>query len=128
MTDRPPPTPHRPARDLPAPPFHLKPIVLRSDAPRADVAEFVRQLASVTRNPHLARVAASLGKPGGRPPADDADALCQVAWLIESGAATSVEAAARYVARTLDGEHSQDAAATRLARKFRRQKPPHKTT
>ena len=58
------------------------------------------------------------GRPAGRRARDDSTAVRQVAALLESGTAGSPEQAARFVARTLDGECSTDAASVRIARKF----------
>jgi hypothetical protein len=57
----------------------------------------------------------------GRPAIDDSDALRQMQDLVASDETLAVDAAARFVARTLSGNHSTEASAARLARKYRRQ-------
>jgi hypothetical protein len=56
---------------------------------------------------------------GGRPKRDDTAAIARMAALLADGTANSVDQASRFVARTMPGEISTDAAAYRLARKCR---------
>jgi hypothetical protein len=88
----------------------------------AVAATILRAIAEQTGDARYARAAGMLsGGHGGRPTRDDSDALLRMAALIANGTADTPEQAGRYLARTMDGEHSTAAAAARLARKFRQQ-------
>jgi hypothetical protein len=88
---------------------------------REAVATYLDALADQTRDTRFNRAAGALrGRLGGRPQCGDADSLRRMAALLACGHAASVSAAARYIAATLRDEHATEAAACRLARKFRR--------
>jgi hypothetical protein len=69
------------------------------------------------------KVAAGIlrGNRVGRTMIPDRAALVEMSLLLDRREAASVAAAAKAVARTLQGEHSVEATATRLARKFRKE-------
>lgn len=94
---------------------------LTSDAPREAVALVLAALAELTRNPHLARAGDFLRSiPAGRPSIDDSAALAQMRALRRQDPRLPVSRAAAFVAATLPHQHTPDATAIRLARKFRR--------
>jgi hypothetical protein len=92
-----------------------------SHAERMAYAATLDEMAKSTGDARYARAAGALrGKPGGRPPCDDSAALRQMRDLIACGTASGIEQAARFVSRTVPGQHSTAATAARLAMKYRR--------
>src|ERR1700722_14202116 len=88
-------------------------------AERMAYAAKLEAMAKITGDSRYSRAAGALrGKPGGRPPCDDNAALQQMADLIRCGMANGIEQAARFVSRTVPGQHSTAATAARLAMKF----------
>jgi hypothetical protein len=88
---------------------------------RTVLARLLDALAKRTADPRFARAAGILrGKHAIRPARDDSAALAQIGDLLAHGTASSAEQAARFVARTLQSEHSVEGATERLVRKYRR--------
>ena len=90
----------------------------------ARLAEVVAALAAFTGDIRATRAAGYLRSAhharGGRPASDDAAALQSMNGLIETGDVSSVEMAAKVVARlTPRRQHSVDSTVARLARKYR---------
>ena len=85
------------------------------------VAAALLGMAAATGNRAYARAAAALCAPaGGRPCLDDRSALLELAALLEHDSRLSISRAAMFVALTMDGRHSAESTARRLAKKFRR--------
>lgn len=83
-------------------------------------ADILQAIAIRGGDARFARAAGLLrARPGHRPMKDDSASIEAMGALIARGAATSPEQAARYLSRTLPGEVSSIAAASRLARKYR---------
>jgi hypothetical protein len=78
-------------------------------------------VAARTGNKAFAAAAGTVraGNVGGRAMMDDSAALARMSALLADGVADSPQQAGRFVARTMSGEISTDAAALRIARKFR---------
>jgi hypothetical protein len=84
-------------------------------------ARILDAVAERTGNPVFRSAAGQLRSQntGGRPTKDDRLALDRMASLLADGSARTVEQAARFVARTMQGEKSTEAAVWRLAHKYR---------
>jgi hypothetical protein len=94
---------------------------------KREIAAVFERVAADTGDAAWSRAALALRrKREGRPSNNDDASLNEMAWLLASKNARSVEHAAWLVAATLQGEHSVRAAAERLARKFRAIKFPTK--
>lgn len=94
---------------------------MSSSSPKREIAAIFERLAADTGDATWSRAAHALTQPKKerRPLIDDDASLNEMAWLLASENARSVEQASGLVAATLEGEHSVRAAAERLARKFR---------
>jgi hypothetical protein len=94
---------------------------MSASSPKREIAAVFERLAADTGDAAWLEAALALNRPKqkGRHSIDDSAALDEMAWLLATGEARSIEQAARLVAATLEGEHSVAAAAERLARKFR---------
>ncbi|HBK06395.1 MAG TPA: hypothetical protein DDZ81_11100 [Acetobacteraceae bacterium] len=107
--------------NLPAHDATINEAVLSALSDPATAARFLSAIAEQTGAAVFRSAAGMLrrGNVGGRPRHDDAAAITRMATMLTDGTANSPEQAARFVARTLIGEVSTDAAAARLARKYR---------
>jgi len=121
-----PASPASPASEAPPAPFDLGgaigPYVLSELLDVERLAEVVAAIAAYSGDPRVKRAAGQLrgGKRGGgRPACDDSGALASMAALLETGAAPTVEYAAKIVARTIPRSHSLPSTVARLACKFR---------
>jgi hypothetical protein len=94
---------------------------MNDSSPEYRIAAVFEEIAADTGGSHWRRAAAALKRspPKTRGPKviDDSAALSEMRLMIDSGDA--VETAARYVATTLTGCQSPEAATRRLARKYR---------
>src|SRR6476469_3387510 len=87
---------------------------------RAAVAQWLDQLSATTGDRRY-RHAASIVRapPAGRPPCADDPLVTETQWLVDTGRAKKIEAAARMVATASADPQSVEAATRRLARKAR---------
>lgn len=89
---------------------------------RALVATLLDRLATLHGDSRYSRAAGAIrGKHAGRRAHSDDAALQHMRGLLEAGTAATVEQAARFVARTMPGQHSAVATTARLATKYRRE-------
>jgi hypothetical protein len=96
-------------------------VSMSASSPKREIAAVFERVAADTGDAAWSRAALALKQPkqAGRHSIDDTAALDEMAWLLASENARSVEQASVLVAAALQGEHSVRAAAERLARKFR---------
>src|SRR4051794_38792223 len=91
------------------------------DAPdRADIAQWLDQLAATTSDRRYRHAASILrSPPAGRPPRADDPLVIETQYLVDTGRAKKIETAARMVATAAEEPQSVAAATRRLARKAR---------
>jgi len=122
------------ASEAPPAPFDLGgaigPYVLSELLDVERLAQVVEAIAAYSSDPRVKRAAGQLrgGKRGGgRPACEDSTQLATMTALLETGAAPTVEFAAKITARTIQHSHSLDSTFKRLARKYR-EAMRHETT